>query len=100
MILVNSISFFERSKEAVEEFCTQEGIDQPDKIIEKLGGIAFRWPSKVVLMIGDDASEQGATKNELFVRIMDNNMMGAVHFISKDYAKDELIDFLERWFPV
>ena len=100
MILVNSISFFERSKEGVEEFCKREGIARPDKIIEKLSGIAFRWKAKkVVLMIGDDAKQQGASKSELFARIMDENMMGAIHFISKDYAKDELIDFLERWFP-
>jgi hypothetical protein len=100
MILVNSVSFFEHSKKAVEEFCNSEGIDQPDKIVEKLAGIAFRWPNKIVLMIGDDAEEQGASKNELFVRIMDNNMMGAIHFISKDYVRDELLDFLERWFPL
>lgn len=101
MILVNSIFFFfEHSKEAVEEFCVLKNVDQPDKIVEKLSGIAFCWPNKIVLMVGDDAEEHGASNNELFVRIMDKNMMGAIHFISKDCVKKELFNFLIRWFSV
>lgn len=51
-------------------------------------------------MVGDDAEEHGASNNELFVRIMDKNMMGAIHFISKDCVKKELFNFLIRWFSV
>lgn len=99
MILVNSYVFIEQSKKAVEEFCVSAKIDGPNKAVEGDSGIAFRWP-KIILMVGDDAEKQGATRNELFVRIIDDALMGAVHFISKDHVRTELIDFLEKWFPV